>query len=95
MPDEARGADPVLDVGNEFAVVSVRKVYTRNGERLEIASPRLGYAIRLDALALESLTWQTMDTFTKFLEEPFGPRERPAGVVDVAVRPPSRPREDR
>jgi hypothetical protein len=35
----------------------------------------LGYSIRLDPLALESLTWQTMDTFTRFLEDPFGPTD--------------------
>jgi len=93
MADETRAADPAVDVGNEFAVVSVRKVYTRNGERLEISSPRLGYAIRLDALALESLTWQTMETFTKFLEEPFGPHDRSPGVVDVSLTPRSGPRE--
>jgi hypothetical protein len=69
-----------IEVGNEFAVVKVRKVSTRNGVRLEVFSPRLGYAIRLDALALESLTWQSMDIFTKFLETPFGPGpQAPAG----------------
>ncbi|MGH2403969.1 MAG: hypothetical protein ACRDGN_05820 [bacterium] len=86
---EAAGAAPDhdIEVVNEFATVRVRKVWTRNGERLEIASPRLGHVIRLDALALESLTWQTMDTFTRFLEEPFGPRDRPQGIVDVTLRP--------
>jgi hypothetical protein len=77
MDDDARPApDREIEVTNEFAVVSVRKVFTRNGERLEIISPRLGHSIRLDALALESLTWQPMDTFTKFLETPFGPHEQ-------------------
>ena len=64
----------VIEVINEFATVTVRKIWTRNGARLEISSPRLGTSIQLDALALESLTWQTMDTFSRFLEEPFGPR---------------------
>lgn len=62
-----------VDVTNEFAVVKVRKVETRNGARLEISSARLGYVIQLDALALESLTWQTMDTFSGFLRTPLGP----------------------
>lgn len=62
-----------IQIGNEFAVAKVRKVFTRNGERLEIVSPRMGYVVRLDALALESLSWQTIDTFSKFLEMPFGP----------------------
>lgn len=76
MVDDALATrDQAIEVGNEFAVVSVRKVQTRNGARLEISSPRLGFRIRLDALALESLTWQTMETFTRFLETPFGPHE--------------------
>lgn len=85
--------DQDMEITNEFAQVRVRKVWTRNGVRLEISSPRLGHTIRLDALALESLTWQTMDTFTVFLETPFGPpeHERPKGVVDIALRP-RRPR---
>jgi hypothetical protein len=62
-----------MELANEFALVRVRRVHTRNGVRLEIHSPRLGYRIRLDPLELESLTWQTAETFTRFLEEPFGP----------------------
>jgi len=62
-----------LRIGNEFAQVEVRKVYTRNGERLEIRSPRLGRAIQLDALVLESLTWQDPAGFSEWLREPFGP----------------------
>lgn len=65
-----------FDITNEFAQVRLRKVLTRNGARLELFSPRLGYSIRLDALALESLTWQTMDTFSRFLESPLGPPAR-------------------
>lgn len=67
--------DQTIELGNEFASVCVRKIWTRNGARLEISSPRLGHRIQLDALALESLTWQTMETFTRFLETPFGPLE--------------------
>jgi hypothetical protein len=63
-----------LVIGNEFTTVHLRKVFTRNGERLEIIAPKVGYAIRLDALQLESLTWQTNETFSRLLEEPFGPR---------------------
>jgi hypothetical protein len=50
-------------------------VRTPNGVRLEIESPRLGRSIRLDALALESLTWQRPETFSRFLETPFGQDE--------------------
>ena len=59
---------------NEFAFTLVRKVRIRGGTRLEILSPKLGYQIYLDAPLLESLTWQTTSTFSKFLEEPYGPR---------------------
>jgi hypothetical protein len=62
-----------VEVINEFATVRVRKVETRNGARLEISSQRLGYTIQLDAMALESLTWQPMETFSRFLETPLGP----------------------
>ena len=70
-PDEE--ADRDFELANEFATVRVRRVHTRNGVRLEIRSPRLDRAIRLDPLALESLTWQTMETFSRFLRHPFGP----------------------
>jgi hypothetical protein len=68
------GDEPV-ELANEYAVVEVRRVRTRNGVRLEIVSPRLGRGIRLDPLQLESLTWQTPDTFSGFLTTPFGPEE--------------------
>ena len=61
-----------IEVVNEFALVRVRRIETRYGMRLEIESPRLGSRVRLDALALESLTWQPPDTFSRFLEHPFG-----------------------
>lgn len=71
--------DPVdqapLELNNEFATVYVRTVKTRNGVRLEITSPRLGHSIRLDPLALESLTWQSMDLFSQLLRTPFGPQD--------------------
>lgn len=65
--------DPII-IANEFAEVEVRKVRTRNGVRLEIYSPKLGYRIRLDALELEALSWQPVETFSKFLETPWGPK---------------------
>jgi hypothetical protein len=65
-------SDP-LHLANEFAEVTVRRVETRNGVRLEIVSPKLGRGIRLDPLELESLTWQTHETFSGFLTTPFGP----------------------
>jgi hypothetical protein len=62
-----------LELANEYALVQVRKVHTRNGVRLEISAPRLDRTIRLCPLELETLTWQTADTFSEFLRSPFGP----------------------
>jgi hypothetical protein len=72
-PSQIEKADEPVTVANEFATVAVRKVWTRNGERLEIASPRLDYVTWLDPLQLEALTWQTPETFTELLSSPFGP----------------------
>ncbi len=62
-----------IELANEYAAVVVRKVRTRNGVRLEIAAPRLDRVIRLCPLELESLTWQTPETFSEFLRTPLGP----------------------
>jgi hypothetical protein len=72
MSDGQQGDSAPLVIGNEFATVTVEKVVTRNGERLRISSARLNTSVELDALALESLTWQPPETFSRFLEQPFG-----------------------
>lgn len=66
-----------IELANEYATVEVRKVHTHNGVRLEIVAPRLGRGIRLCPLELETLTWQGHDTFSKFLQTPFGPEGGP------------------
>ena len=73
LDDSVEQSGETVEIANEFAFVRVRKVLTRNGERLEIAAPKLGYVIRLDAIELESISWQTSETFARFLDEPFGP----------------------
>ncbi|MGH8963000.1 MAG: dihydrodiol dehydrogenase [Jatrophihabitantaceae bacterium] len=73
VADEGEELGEALVVSNEFAAVVVRKVSTRNGERLEIRSLGQDRAIRLDALALEALTWSTALEVGKGLETPFGP----------------------
>jgi hypothetical protein len=62
-----------IEITNEFAQVRVCKIWTRNGERLEIEAPKLGYRIWLDPLELESISWQTPETFSRLLQTPFGP----------------------
>lgn len=75
-PSESRqdvDHEPVIELANEYAVVHVRPVHTHNGVRLEISSPRLGHRIQLDPLELESLTWQSHETFSNLLQTPMGP----------------------
>ena len=72
-PKEAKdGAG--FSVVNEFGAVYVQKVLTHNGERLKITSPRLGYEIHLDAIQLESISWQEPEFFASLLITPFGPK---------------------
>ncbi len=78
LPDEGlpmSDDDGWIQIANEFTTVRVRKQFTRNGERLEIHSAKLGTTIMLDPLELESLTWQTTETFSRMLETPYGPEE--------------------
>lgn len=62
-----------VELANEFTTVRLRLVETVQGSRLEIQSAKLGYSIQLDPLALESLTWQSPELFSTFLETPLGP----------------------
>jgi len=64
------GIGEPFTVANEFATVRVRKVRTRNGERLEISSPKLEYRVLLDPVQLESLTWQTPESLSALLLDP-------------------------
>lgn len=82
MPD-----DGTIQIGNEFAVVHIRKIETHNGERLEIEAPRLGYRIELDPLELESLTWQPKETFSQFLEAPYGPGRASNDGIEKLLEP--------
>ena len=61
------------EIGNEFASVRLRIVDTPTGVRLEVYSLKLGERILLDPVVLESLTWQSPDLFSTFLEQPLGP----------------------
>lgn len=67
------GIEPEIRIANEFASVTVRKVKTRNGERLEIISIGLGLQVSLDPLSLESLTWQRADMYSALLQTPLEP----------------------
>jgi hypothetical protein len=65
------GAEIVI--ANEFSEIRVAKVRTRNGSRLLIESPKSGQWIALCPLELESLTWQSTQTFSAMVGNPFRP----------------------
>ncbi len=69
------GDDQVIELGNEFAEVVVRKVRTRNGARLLISSPKSGHSIALCPLELEALTWQDPSSLSLLVSNPYGPVE--------------------
>lgn len=70
---ETPGQHGEIVIANEFAAVVVRKVATRNGERLEIRSLGKDTSVRLDAIALEALTWSNALEVGQALEQPLGP----------------------
>lgn len=59
-----RSAEP-FGIGNEFTGVQVRKVWTKQGERLELMVPRNGRRILLDAMQLEIVAAQEPSRFTE------------------------------
>lgn len=65
-PTDGGNRGPIV-IANEFADVVVRKVDTRNGVRLDIWSPRRGTRIRLDAVALDCLSYQEPELITELL----------------------------
>lgn len=50
--------EQTTEIADETASVRISKVFTPCGARLEVHSPTGGRSIRLDALELESLSWQ-------------------------------------
>lgn len=82
--EQVDAPDAYTEVGNEFATALVRRVHAGDEARLEIFAPKLDYRIYLDASLLKSLTRQTPETLSKFLEEPYGPRgtHEPDGTVE-------------
>lgn len=63
------GVEGPIVVANEFADVVVRRVETRNGLRLEIASPRRGTRVHLDAVALDALSYSEPELITELLSQ--------------------------
>lgn len=68
-------ASEYIEVENEFTVIKIRKVLTRNGVKLEISSPKRGLKKYLDAMELEALTWSDERYFSRLLRTPWGPED--------------------
>ena len=73
MNGQPRHGDDEVLIANEFAAVAVRRITTRNGERLQIRSIKQDRVIQLDAIALEALTWSSVLEVGRGLETPLGP----------------------
>lgn len=58
------------EVSNDSASALVRRVRTGNGVRLEVYSPGAGTRVLLDALLLESLSWQSPEDMVGGLDSP-------------------------
>lgn len=71
--DLDRSDGPIIELGNEFAEVQIKKIETRNGSRLLISSPKSGHYITLCPLELEALTWQDQESLSLLINNPYGP----------------------
>ena len=64
-------------IANEFAHVTVRKIVTPEGERIEISAPKRERVVRLSAETLWALAGEPAETFSKLLSEaPIGIKEQ-------------------
>lgn len=73
---ESDSVDPDRDpitVSSEFALATLEHIDTPEGPRLNIEAPKLGYEIEIGPRELAYLTTLSHDTFTEWLETPFGP----------------------
>ena len=63
-------------IANEFTGVMVRKVWTKQGERLELTVPKKNYRILLYAMQLEIVAAQDTERFTELFAIRLGADER-------------------
>jgi hypothetical protein len=66
------GAGESFGIANEFTGVVVRKVRTRNGERLELTTPKYGHRTLLDAMQLEIISTLTPEKFNELFARNLG-----------------------
>ncbi|MGI5330294.1 hypothetical protein [Actinomadura nitritigenes] len=82
LPEGIVRAGEPIGIGNEFTGVRVRKVWTRQGERLEILVPKHGHRILLDAMQLEIIARQDPERFTQLFAVALGSEDAPEGGRD-------------
>ncbi|SDX64604.1 hypothetical protein [Halobellus clavatus] len=75
--------DEETEVRSEDAAVTVRRIRTPKGERLELRTD--DDVLRADALGLESLSWQDLDVFSEFLGRDYALAERSESDADDDV----------
>lgn len=64
-----------VTVANEYAQVEVARTTGDGADRLHLRSPKLGHEIALGPAELAWLTRQDHETFSAFLETPYGPED--------------------
>ncbi|AFK20975.1 hypothetical protein E6P09_17605 (plasmid) [Haloferax mediterranei ATCC 33500] len=67
-PDDGESTE-IAHITNEFGHVEVRTAERAESAWLELVATKLGFVTRLNAVALESITWQDQDTFTELLRQ--------------------------
>ncbi len=72
LPTGVVEAHEWISVANEFTGVTVRKVLTRNGERLELYVPKTGRRVLLDAMQLEIIAAQDPERYTELFRTQLG-----------------------
>lgn len=83
--DGVREVGEPIGIANEFTGVVVRKVLTRNGERLELSTPKSGHRILLDAMQLEIISTLSHESFTELIARRLGSYDGPADSPESTV----------
>lgn len=70
--DSVRPIGDAIGIANEFTGVLLRKVLTRNGERLEVTTPKRDHRVLLDAMQLEIISTLRPEDFTELIARRLG-----------------------
>lgn len=73
--DLAVEAEPVMQIGNEYTIIRIRRHETAAGPRVSLRSPKLEYHCWLDPAELDAIAHENSDFFSRLLETPLGPED--------------------